>query len=215
MPIDHLILIPTAFESDLIASPLARYLETNDTVITHCGFGPVAAAASATEAIITHQPKRVILLGIAGAYLATKNQFSVGQAYRFGTVTVDGIGVGAGNEFQSAIDLGWPQFAGDKHRPMIQDSIKLSTDSPYPLLTVCAASATPAQAEFRQRRYGASAEDMEGFAVAMACGLQNVPLEIIRGISNVAGDRNKSNWQIKDALNSAVTELGDVLEEPA
>ena len=182
-------------------------------MITHCGFGPVAAAAIATDTIIAHQPRRVILLGIAGAYLSSENNFRIGQAYRFGTVTVDGIGVGAGTEFQSANDLGWPQFAGDQHRPAIHDKIELSANSSHHLLTVCAASATPTQAEHRQRRYGASAEDMEGFAVAMACQLQNVPLEIIRGISNVAGDRNKSNWQIKDALNSAAVELGVALEE--
>ncbi len=215
MPIDYLILIPTAFESDLIASPLDRYIETNNAVITHCGFGPVAAAAVATEAIITHRPKRVILLGIAGAYHSTDSKLMVGQAYRFGSVAVDGIGVGAGNEFQSANDLGWPQFAGDHHRPAIGDKIELGSNSNHHLLTVCAASATPAQAKLRQQRYGAAAEDMEGFAVAMACRLQHVPLEIIRGISNVAGDRNKSNWQIKDALNSAAVELGVALEEKA
>ncbi len=213
MPTDHLILIPTAFESDLIAPQLSGYLEKTNAVITHCGFGPVAAAAITTEAITTHQPRRVILLGIAGAYLSPQSNLTVGQAYRFGTVTVDGIGVGAGSEFQSANDLGWPQFAGDQHRPAINDTIELGTDASFQLLTVCAASATPAQAQLRQQRYGAAAEDMEGFAVAMACRLRDVPLTIIRGISNVAGDRDKANWRIKEALNSAAIELGAALEE--
>ena len=215
LSIDSLILIPTTFESDLIESQLADYLGANNVAIIHCGFGPVAAAAVATEAVINHRPKRVILLGIAGAYLSTENNLTVGHAYRFGTVTVDGIGVGAGNAFQSAHDLGWSQFAGDQHRRPINDTIELGTDSSDRLLTVCAASATPAQADLRQQRYGAAAEDMEGFAVAMACRLQDVPLEIIRGISNVAGDRDKSNWRIKDALNSAAVELGVALQEKA
>lgn len=215
MPTENLILIPTAFESDLIASQLDRLTEENNAVIVHCGFGPVAAAAIATEAIITHHPKRVLLLGIAGAYHSTANNLTIGQAYRFGTVTVDGIGVGEGGDFQSADDLGWPQFAGDQRRPAVNDKIELGTDSPNHLLTVCAASATPTQANHRQQRYGASAEDMEGFAVAMACRLQDVPLVIIRGISNVAGDRDKSNWQIKEALNSAAIELGAALQEQA
>ena len=80
---------------------------------------------------------------------------------------------------------------------------------------MCAASATPAEAKHRYHRYGSAAEDMEGFAVAMACQLQDVPLEIIRGISNVAGDRKKLNWQIEAALNSAAVELGAALEEEA
>ena len=215
MPIDTLILIPTAFESDLIESQLSRFAETRTTIVTHCGFGPVAAAAVATESILAYQPNRVVLLGIAGAYQSTGNDFSIGQAYRFGAVAVDGIGVGEGSEFQSANDLGWAQFAGDDHRPAVSDEIELASKSAHRLLTVCAASATPDQAQRRQQRYGASAEDMEGFAVALACRLRNVPLEIIRGISNSAGDRNKSNWAIPAAMGAAAEELGVVLGESA
>lgn len=153
----------------------------------------------------------------------------VGSAYQFSTVAVDGVGVGQGVEFQSARDLGWQQFGGDALRSPIGGEIELNSDagrvsvstlSPrsaslrpeaHRLLTVCAASATVSQANHRQSRYFAAAEDMEGFAVAMACQLQNVPLQIIRGISNLAGDRNKSNWEIASAINAAVELLGSTL----
>jgi futalosine hydrolase len=45
---------------------------------------------------------------------------------------------------------------------------------------------------------------MEGFAVAAACRLGNVPVSIVRGFSNRGGDRNKSNWKIEEALSAAV-----------
>ena len=215
MSIENLILIPTAFESDIIASQLDHLAQTHEFVFRHCGFGPIAAAAVATEAILAYQPKRVVLLGIAGAYQTNENDLAVGEAYRFGSVAIDGIGVGAGAEFQSASDLGWPHFSGEDRRPAINDRIELATKSPHHLLTVCAASATSDQAQRRQKRYGVSAEDMEGFAVAMACRLQNIPLEITRGISNVAGDRNKSNWAIPAAMGAAAEELGVVLGESA
>ena len=216
MPIENLILIPTVFESSLIASQLDHFSETKQFVLRHCGFGPIAAAAVATEAINAHQPKRVILLGIAGAYQSAEpaaEDLIVGKAYRFSSVYVDGIGVGAGDQFQSASDLGWAQFSGDDRRAEINDKIELASNSPHSLLTVCAASANPDQAQRRQIRYGASAEDMEGFAVAMACQIQDVSLEIIRGISNRAGDRDKSNWRIEDSMNAAVEVLGIVLGE--
>lgn len=50
----------------------------------------------------------------------------------------------------------------------------------------------------------ALAEDMEGFGVAAACQLCDVPLFIVRGISNHAGDRDKRNWKISEALTAAV-----------
>ena len=157
------------------------------------------------------------MLGIAGGFATGENAptpaLNVGQAARFSSVTVDGIGVGEGDSFQSSADLGWQQFAGDVDRPAIEDTITLESNSPHRLLTVCAGSATSDQASRRQQRTSAVAEDMEGFAVAMACRLQNVPLQIIRGISNVAGDRDKSNWRIADAMNAAADELEAMLGE--
>jgi futalosine hydrolase len=72
------------------------------------------------------------------------------------------------------------------------------------LLTVCAASADPAEAERRARTWrGARAEDMEAFGAALACALAGVPLDVVRGISNVAGVRDTSTWRIAEALDSA------------
>ena len=44
---------------------------------------------------------------------------------------------------------------------------------------------------------------MEGFAVALACALARVPCAIVRGISNVAGDREAGRWRIPAALAAA------------
>ncbi len=74
------------------------------------------------------------------------------------------------------------------------------------LLTACAASADHRDLALRRTHFpDAMAEDMEGFAVAMACRLAGVPLEIIRGISNTAGDREPAHWQTKPALEAAAT----------
>ncbi|NBP89418.1 MAG: futalosine hydrolase, partial [Planctomycetia bacterium] len=56
------------------------------------------------------------------------------------------------------------------------------------------------------------AEDMEGFAVALACRLAGVPCQIIRGISNRAGDRDKAHWQIEPALRAVAKQAKAVLE---
>jgi futalosine hydrolase len=45
---------------------------------------------------------------------------------------------------------------------------------------------------------------MEGFGVAVACRLANVPLTIVRGISNRAGDRDHSKWNIAGSLDQAM-----------
>jgi futalosine hydrolase len=39
--------------------------------------------------------------------------------------------------------------------------------------------------------------------VALACRLAGVPLTIIRGISNTAGDRDHARWRVPEALAAA------------
>ena len=72
------------------------------------------------------------------------------------------------------------------------------------LLSVAEAAGTPAVAAERAERHpSALAEEMEGFAAAVAAGLFGVPLRIVRGASNRAGDRNHAGWRMAEALAAA------------
>ncbi len=204
-----LILVPTAGESELIAEAFA-HAGRPDLVIDHCGFGPIAAAAQTADLLARKSPAAVWLVGIAGRFCET---LEVGQAYRFGQVACHGVGVGTGLTFTSAAELGWPQCPGDAGGESSHpqgDTLSLATAAIDPassvrlLLTVCSASADSNEAAARQARWPtAVAEDMEGFGVALACRLRQVPCTIVRGISNHVGDRDKSNWQMAAAARSA------------
>ena len=50
------------------------------------------------------------------------------------------------------------------------------------------------------RHRGALAEDMEAFAVALACARAGLGLSVLRGISNEVGDRDPRGWAIGPAL---------------
>ena len=92
------------------------------------------------------------------------------------------------------------QRQGSPLAPNLTDPTELGGE----LLTVCAASANESDAALRLARHpDATAEDMEGFGVAVACYFGGVRLQIIRGISNRAGDRDKRNWNIDGALHAA------------
>ena len=76
------------------------------------------------------------------------------------------------------------------------------------MLSVAAAADGAPSAARRAARYPAAlAEEMEGFAVAVAAGLFGVPLRIVRGASNLAGDRNHAEWRMAEALAAARTRL--------
>lgn len=69
-----------------------------------------------------------------------------------------------------------------------------------PSLTVSMVSGDPETAHARYARHGAYAENMEGSAVVHACFRFGVPVAEIRGISNIAGNRNRRDWRLRAAV---------------
>lgn len=212
-----LVLVPTHAERDLLAPQLAAAVGRHDR-IELCGFGPIAAAARTAALLSAHSPARVVLVGIAGRY---HDRLEIGAASRFDRVACFGVGVGSDEGFVSAGTLGWQQWPGDPPTPAaaIGDVLECGWPAAAPLtsggllLTACAAAASPGDVATRTRLFpGAAAEDMEGFAVALACRLAGVPLEIVRGISNTAGDRDRARWRIPQALAAAAELTRRMLE---
>ena len=196
-----LILVPTGLE-------LARLEDLggfeNQGLVSTCGFGPVAAAARTAELVARLTPARVLLVGIAGAYDCAKDP--VGSALEFGSVAIHGVGVGEAAAHLPPPSLGFPQWPATEFPPRaaVFDRLELERREGPLLLTTCAASADAAECAERRRRFPeARAEDMEGFAVALACGQAGVPISIVRGISNAVGDRAREHWSIPRALAAA------------
>ena len=125
---------------------------------------------------------------------------------------------------RACFSLGWPQCPGDPSRGGASIGDVITCDAPptagaHPaglLLTACAASADATDVAHRRRLFPtAVAEDMEGFGVAVACRLAGVPLAIVRGISNDAGDRDHGRWRIGPALEAAAALAVTLLETTA
>ena len=194
-----LVLVPTEFERTKIQTQLA----IPNSVLAVCGFGPIVSAAKTVQLIQQHQPDRVLLLGIAGVY---DQDLSVGSAFSFSEVSCYGVGAGSGDTFLTAEEMGWKHWDGSDD-DSIADLIRIVplSDIESQLLTVCAAAENREDVKRRINKFPfALAEDMEGFSVAAACKLADVPVSVVRGFSNKAGDRNKSNWKIDAALAAAV-----------
>lgn len=208
----HLILVPTEMERRTLAPVLAP-ATVRGCRVELCGFGPVAAAARTAHLLAEHAPDRVLLVGIAGSL---DDRLSIGSAHRFDRVACYGIGAGSGGDFVPAGALGWPQWPGDADAASDQTSCQIDDVISCAavdragggradlLVTVCAAAANAEDVRLRRQVFpDAVAEDMEGFAVAFACRLKGVPVEIVRGISNRAGDRDKARWQVAAAVEAA------------
>jgi futalosine hydrolase len=198
-----LILVPTEGEERRLAELGGFAPELGARA--RCGFGPVAAAARAAQLVAELRPRRVLLVGIAGGY--APERAPVGSALVFARVDIEGVGAGQGPGIPGPglgpARLRFAQWDGPPGEA-VHDSLPLLGPAGSLLLTVCAASGTPSEAEARRRRHPeALAEDMEGFGVALACRLLEVPLVVVRGISNRAGERDHEKWRVRDALAAA------------
>lgn len=221
-----LVLVPTAVERRRIEDHGG--FEVGSALVYLCGFGPIAAAARTSELLSRLAPSRVVLVGICGTF--DPERLPVGSAVEFDAVAIEGIGAGEGAQLVGPKALGFPQWPGGgeggaENAEPIHDRIVLSSAGARAdahalrdparsavLLTTCAASASPEQAALRRARFPeALAEDMEGFAVALACALAGVPVSIVRGVSNVVGDRDPAHWRIPAALAAARLCALDVL----
>ena len=153
------------------------------------GIGPVDAAARVARALFAQKYDMVVNAGIAGA---------------FPGVAHVGDGVVVGEElFEVQQENGAPlalppgNLVADRV-PSDSQLIEAITALGFPLvrgITVSQVTATDATAA-RLRARGAEIETMEGFAVLRAAQLAGVPAIEVRGISNIVGDRAKSEWNL-------------------
>lgn len=215
----RLILLPTEDERQHVVSRIGAGVKAGGRVEL-CGFGPVAAAARTATLVAAVRPAEVVLVGIAGGF---DERAAVGTAWEFARVGLHGVGAGTGAEFIPAAALGWLQWPGDPAdaRTEVGDLVECGPreggglpTAPL-LLTACAAADGAADVAVRKRLYpDAWAEDMEGFGVALACRLHGVPCRLLRGISNRAGDRDTSRWNVASALDAVADLLRRLLASP-
>lgn len=81
-----------------------------------------------------------------------------------------------------------------------------------PGLTVGMASGDIHTADARFRRFRALAENMEGSAIAQTCLLFDVPFLEFRGISNMAGVRDKAGWDLGAAIEHCLSVIKYLLD---
>jgi futalosine hydrolase len=82
-----------------------------------------------------------------------------------------------------------------------------------PSLTVGMASGDVDTADARFRSFHAMAENMEGSAIAQTCLLFDVPFLEFRGISNMAGVRDKARWDLRVAMEHCLSVIKHLLDD--
>lgn len=173
------------------------------------GIGPVNATYLLTTAIANQKPGLVIQAGLAGSF----NYNEIGPAK---TVLVKydafgDLGMEEKGKFTTVFDAG---FAGKNHFPFTDgwliNANPWLNNSALPVVksvTINKVSDSSIQKEQLIKTFSPQTETMEGAALHYVCLQQEVPFLQIRSISNEVGERDKSKWQIKEAVESLNAEL--------
>jgi len=178
------------------------------------GVGMLSTAVNLTKYLSRYQPDLVIQVGIAGCFDQNAKLGSVVLVKEeiLGDLGVEENGVWKDLFISKLSDPYKPPFT--KGRLVNQH---LSTFSHLDLPTVSAITVNqittrPQRILQQQLLYNPIIESMEGAALHYVCNDFNIPYLQIRGISNYIGERDKSEWNIKEAVENSNKVLIDLIK---
>ncbi|MBF0405305.1 MAG: futalosine hydrolase [Nitrospirae bacterium] len=206
---------PVCYEERTGRTTVSGGLGQFKVLCVETGVGKANAAIASSLALEKYKPDMVISMGIGGAYPEAGldvGAIAVAQCEIYGDE-----GVIVENDFLTLEAIGIPLY--------IKGSVKLFNTFPLDtkltgqlydsvsgsfkntkvgtFVTVSACTGTRTRADELTKRYNAICENMEGAAIAHACTMFGTPSVEIRGISNIASDRDKDSWEIEKASQNA------------
>ena len=220
------ILIIAATEGEL--SPARELLGDSAENISFAatGAGKVSAAISTLELIRQLRPDWIIQLGCAGAYPGSGLAPCDAAIANLEIFADEGVEAPGG--FLSMEDIELPQATRGEdrvfneipvHAPAKEtlEAIRSSIGSEARIeagrfCTVSSGSGTDAAAASIEKTWAPLAESMEGAAAALVAWKHGIRFSEIRGISNMAGHRNREGWKISEACEIAGRVLRSWLE---
>ena len=127
------------------------------------------------------------------------------------------IGIDEKNNFYSLFDMGFadPDFLPYKdgwlkNENVIIDKISLKKVKG---ITVNTLSDKAKLADIFLQKYKADVESMEGAVLHYVCLKENIPFLQLRSVSNFIGERDKSKWMMKEAINNLNAELKKIINQ--
>ncbi len=193
--------------------PTIDFLTTKDTpsyriepYIT--GIGSVATTYSLLKSIHQSNPDIIVQAGIAGSFIPGNETkvFTVNEDY-FGD-----LGVWENDQFKTIFDLKLADknkspYAGGILKNPYQRLIALTGLDSVNAITVNEITTNSKMIDWYKQKIPVVVESMEGAALHWVCLQENIPFLQIRSVSNEIGERDKTKWKMKEAINNLNEQL--------
>jgi len=182
-----------------------KFINQNILLI-NTGIGKVNAAHSTTLILENYPVKCIINAGIGGAY--PNSGLKIGDIAIALKEIYGDEGVISRTGWKDLKEIGIPllQIVGKRYFnefPLNHAArIPVNSGKGFQIkrgvfVTVSSVTGTHQRAVELESRFKAICENMEGAAIAHICAIYKVPLLEIRGISNIAGMRDKRRWNLR------------------
>jgi futalosine hydrolase len=193
---------------------------TNQLVyLAHLGIGKVNTAAGLALAIEKLNPTSVIQFGIGGAYVNSFASIGVVMAATHDLHIDSGVRTEKG--WQGMQEVGFPLLTKNEATfynlfptdTTLTQSIVHAVNLPTGIFATSETiTGTFDEGSSIQKQFDVSVESMEGAAAAQVCLAMGVPFAEVRGVSNIVGERDKKNWDIRLAVKRVNSVVLDVLQ---
>jgi futalosine hydrolase len=212
-----LIIAATSFE----IQPAIDFLQTKEYKVQSCeitflitGIGTVATTYSLANEIFKNRPHVILQAGIAGCF--TKH--ALGETVIIREDSFADLGVKENNQFKNIFDLkladkdGFPFSNGLLVNPN-EKLLNILPEEKVRGITANEITTDKEKIEWYQQNGSPAVESMEGAAFHYVCLQQKIPFLQIRSISNYIGERDKTNWKLKESIQSLNEKLILLIEE--
>ncbi len=199
----HLLLVSA---TDLEINETAQWLNGIDhshnvvkTVLLNSGIGQLKSTYAIQKQIQMKRPDLVIQAGIGGAL--TKND--IGKVYVIGSERIADLGLMEKSGFTNIFEMGLSKDSEFpfKNGKLMNPYSYLLEWSGLPLINGVTVNEIKSFDFIGFQQYsGPVVESMEGAALHYVCLMEKIPFLQIRSVSNTIGERDKTQWKIKEAL---------------
>ncbi len=181
------------YSTPLEGDGLPREIAGRSLTLVQTGVGPVNAAFALTRLLAAGVPRAVIVCGVGGAYPGSG--LEPGDVACATTETYGDLGAESPDGFLDMTALGFPVG------PLTLDLFPAEKRVGFATCATC--TGTDARAAEMVRRTGAAVESMEGAAIVHIARKMGVSVGEVRGISNIAGRRDRASWRLEEAAANA------------
>lgn len=172
------------------------------------GVGLTSTTYALTKYLSETKPDLAIQAGIGGSFHPF---YQPGSVYVVSEEVFGDLGVEEGNEFKDIFDLDLADnsfpFSGKwliNPHANILDTIKLKQVRGVSINEI---TTSPGRIHYLVEKYNVIIESMEGAAFHYVCLQEYIPFMQLRAVSNFVGERDKSRWLIKEAIENLNQEL--------